>query len=73
MRSLASVEQENQNLFTAAALVLVQRMRTLVQISAKSVAKGQFRTFTPHSVLYVADEPPSAQKRDWHQLLNSIT
>ena len=37
MRSLASVEQENQNLFTATALVLVQRTRTVVQILPPSV------------------------------------
>jgi len=36
MRSLASVEQ-NQNLFTATALVLVQRTRTVVQILPPSV------------------------------------
>jgi len=38
MRSLASVEQENQNLFTAAALVLVQRTQTVVQILLPSAS-----------------------------------
>ena len=38
VRSLASVEQENQNLFTAAALVLVQRTQTVVQILLPSAS-----------------------------------
>jgi hypothetical protein len=72
MRSLASVEQENQNLFTAAALVLLQQTRTVVQILLPSayLRRSPVRHL-PNTDAYPAFAVTARDRRD-SRTVNSV-